>query len=127
VCFARRFGRHEQTRPAGSVYRSIQHAHSLNAGALIPDLVIQTNGPNRSRLLMIEMKAGFTRSGPDSARAAAHDLLAYRAAFALSLAKQAGPYGLGVAYGAELVPNLDEEVVLCSPDTIELALAELVR
>jgi hypothetical protein len=111
----------------GSIYRSVQHGHSLNAGPLIPDLVIRTHGPKRSRWLMIEVKAGFTRSGPDSARAAAHDLLAYRAAFAPTLGEQEGSYGLGVAYGAELLPNLGEEVVLCTPDTIELALAELVR
>jgi hypothetical protein len=50
-----------------------------------------------------------------------------RLAFRAYSCKASGPYGLGVAYGAELVPNLNEEVVLCSPDTIELALAELVR
>lgn len=61
------------------------------------------------------------------ARAATYDLLAYRTAYTQALEHQAKPYGLGIAWGAQLQPRATDGVKLCTPDTlpgaIELALA----
>ncbi|MDX6452574.1 MAG: hypothetical protein QOH16_2623 [Gaiellaceae bacterium] len=110
----------------GSVYRDVQRHHQLTPGALRPDLVIRLRRREEERWLLIEVKGG-QRSGADSARAAAYDLLAYRTAFAPVLSNQvARPYGLGIAWGSDLRPNLASEIVLCTPDAIREALRELV-
>jgi len=67
--------------------------------------------------LVVEAKLRLTRSVEDSARAALFDLLGYRRAFEERLRSQHGPHGLGVAWGVELIPVLDE-IMLCSPDRI---------
>jgi hypothetical protein len=69
-------------------------------------------------------KLGITRSVGDSARAALLDLLGYRRAFDEVLSQQEAPYGLGLAWGAELLPH-EDEVLLCSPDQIGPALGLL--
>jgi hypothetical protein len=109
----------------GSIYRSAQYRHGVAVGALRPDLVLRHIRENEERWLLVEVKGG-TRSCSESARAAAYDLLAYRTAFAPVLAKQDSPYGLGIAWGAQLAPNPQSEIVLCSPDTIEQALKQLL-
>jgi hypothetical protein len=110
----------------GSVYRDVQRAHQLKPGGLRPDLVIRLRSGDDERWLLIEVKGG-ERDAAQSARAAAYDLLAYRTAFAPALSAQAGrPYGLGIAWGAELRPNPDGEIVLCTPDAIREALVGLV-
>jgi hypothetical protein len=70
---------------------------------------------------LIEAKMGRSRDLAGSARAALFDLLAYRSAFAAVLDGQAGPYGLGVAWGAGLDPD-DGDVMLTSPDRLSTAL-----
>jgi len=50
------------------------------------------------------------------------DLLAYRAAFGLALDEQPVPFGLGIAFGAELIPSPTSELMLCTPDTLTEAL-----
>jgi hypothetical protein len=110
----------------GSVYRDVQRDHQLKPGALRPDLVIKIRSRHEVRWLLVEVKGG-ERAGSHSARAAAYDLLAYRTAFAPVLSMQDGyPYGLGIAWGADLEPNVAGEIVLCTPDTISEALSQLV-
>jgi hypothetical protein len=75
--------------------------------------------------VLVEVKGG-ERPVTDSARRAALDLLAYRRAFNGVLRLQPEPYGLGIAWGKELTPSADSELVLCTPDTIGLALARMV-
>jgi hypothetical protein len=70
---------------------------------------------------MVEVKGG-ARPVEDSARAAVSDLLAYRRAFASVLTKKDYPYGLGIAWGAELHPSIESEVVLTTPDNMAAAL-----
>jgi hypothetical protein len=112
---------------AGSLYRNIQTAHGFpSKGGLIPDLVIETNKDSVQRWLMIEVKGGIKRSVTDSARAASLDLLAYRRAFSPVLDRQTAPYALGYAWGDGLVPALDSDVTLCTPDTLPDALAVLL-
>jgi hypothetical protein len=115
-----------QHAPSGlrrsSVYRDIQHAHQFaSVGGLIPDLVMRLERPGSVRWLMFEVK-GVERAVEASARAAAFDLLAYRRAFKGTLARQAGPYAVGIAWGRELNPSSDGEIVFCSPDTVVDAL-----
>jgi hypothetical protein len=112
----------------GSLYRQVQNDHSFAAvGGLIPDLVLRVDGgPKGPRWLLIEVK-GVKRSVSESARAAASDLLAYRRAFDAVLGLQPGPYGIGVAWGAGLEPSsAQDEMVLCSPDTLPEALAAVL-
>jgi hypothetical protein len=111
-----------QHAPSGlgqsSVYRDIQHAHQFaSVGGLIPDLVMRVERPGSVHWLMFEVK-GVERAVEASARAAAFDLLAYRRAFKGTLEKQEGPYAVGIAWGRELGPSSDGEIVFCSPDTI---------
>jgi hypothetical protein len=40
------------------------------------------------------------------------------------LARQAGPYGLGIAWGAGLAHNPFSEVLLCTPDSLKHALRD---
>jgi len=93
---------------------------------MLPDLVLRRKDADGVRWLLVEVKMGTSRGVEESARAAVRDLLAYRRAFGPVLARQSGPYGLGVAWGAELTPSIGEEVVLCTPDTLSSALALLV-
>jgi hypothetical protein len=72
---------------------------------------------------MIEVKGGYKRGVADYARAALLDLLAYRRAFAATLANQAGTYGIGYAWGSSLEPAANAEVMLCTPDTLSTVLA----
>jgi len=105
----------------GSTYRATQTAHDIKPGSLRPDLVIRRYGDTKDKWLLIEAKGGERRV-EYSARAATFDLLAYRTAFAPVLDKQAGPYGLGVAFGAGLMPSGTAEVMLCTPDGVTAAL-----
>ena len=74
---------------------------------------------------MIEAKGGH-RPITESARAAAYDFLAYRTAFAPQLQAQDGVYGLGIVWGAELMPDFTTGISLCTPDTLDEALSGLV-
>jgi hypothetical protein len=90
---------------------------------LRPDLVVRWQSSSTvHRTLLIECK--FSEHGvAGAARSALLDLLAYRHAFATALADSEPPYGLGVAWGADLAPRLDSEVMLCTPDQLEVALS----
>ena len=46
-----------------------------------------------------------------------------RAAFAPVLNSTPAPYGLGIARGCHLTPQDDHGIMLCTPDTLERAVA----
>jgi hypothetical protein len=105
----------------GSLYRGIQQAHGLQAGALRPDLVLHLEDHGTGRWLLVECKLGETRTAEDSARASLSDLLAYRRAFEPALGNQAR-YGLGIAWGQGLEPSPHQEVMLSTQDQIATAI-----
>jgi hypothetical protein len=107
---------------ATSRYRRVQQTHAISPGGLRPDLVLRRSGSGPARWLLVEVKGGERRTIEDSARAALRDLLAYRAAFTDALADGPTPYGLGIAWGAELEPSIEDDVMLCSPELIGQAL-----
>lgn len=104
-----------------SRYRSLQQAHGVPVGSLRPDLILRRDTSTGSTWLLVECKLGETRTVEQSARAALVDLLAYRRVFDTPLAGQ-HPYGLGIAWGAELEPNPAAEIMLCSQDQIGRAI-----
>ncbi len=110
----------------GSHYETIQRAHDFaGTGVLRPDLVLRLRQGSTTRWLLFEVKGGIGRVA-DYARDATLDLLAYRRDFDLALAGQAGPYGIGYAWGAGLTPSADSEIALCTPDTLSDALELLL-
>ncbi len=110
---------------AGSLYYTIQKHHPFKrAGPLIPDFVLRVHGAS-PRWVLIEVK-GVQRPVWESARAALLDLLAYRRAFDPVLADAEAPYGLGVAWGEAMQASADVEIALCTPDTVEDALARVL-
>jgi hypothetical protein len=106
----------------GSLYRDVQRRHALDPGGLRPDLVLRRarNGVP-DRWLLVEVKGGEP-SVRTLARRAAYDLLAYRRAFSPVLDKCDEPYGLGVAWGAELSAASEGDMRLCTPDMLPDAL-----
>jgi hypothetical protein len=105
-----------------SHYGQIQRDHAFtNIGLLRPDFIFREVTSSGERWLLVEVK-GVQRAVDRSARAATLDLLAYRRAFDASLSDNCTPYGLGVAWGAELTPSASPEIMLCSPDTLPQAL-----
>ncbi|MDW5597437.1 hypothetical protein VSS74_24020 [Conexibacter stalactiti] len=104
-----------------SHYRDVQRLHGLRAGVLRPDLVLEHRTGDGVRWVLIEVKSG--RGAPSGlARSTARDLMMYRHAFERALAPQAGVYGIGYAWGAELTPRVSDGLVLCTPDTLPAAL-----
>jgi hypothetical protein len=111
---------------AGSLYRRVQRHHPFKrAGSLIPDYVLRLH-TSPARWLLIEVK-GVERPVWDSAREALRDLLAYRRAFDPVLASATLPYGLGIAWGGSMQPSSEAEIALCTPDTVETALNQLLN
>jgi hypothetical protein len=104
-----------------SSYRTTLQDHEVPPGPLRPDLVLRYRSARGDRWVVVEAKGG-KRFVEESARAATFDLLAYRSAFATALGSQTRPYGLGIVWGAELEPKSSKGVVLCTPDTLPLAL-----
>jgi hypothetical protein len=105
-----------------SLYGAVQADHGIHRSSLRPDLVLRRRHHNTDHWVLVEVKGG-TRPVEDSARAAAVDLLAYRAAFAPILSSTPEPYGLGIAWGSHLTPQDDHGIMLCTPDTLEQAVA----
>jgi hypothetical protein len=105
-----------------SHYGQVQRFHGLAPGGLIPDLVLCHHAENRHvRWILVEVKGLRRRTVGTAARAALQKLFAYRRAFAAVLTAQQAPYGLGVAWGRELSPSPDAEVLLCTPDHLNEA------
>lgn len=108
----------------GSRYRAVQQAHDFaRTYPLRPDLVLHARRPDGDRWLLVEAKQRKDGVVPKAARDALLDLLGYRRDLDLELAGMTEPYGLGYVWGAELAPRPDSEVMLCTPDTLEDALA----
>jgi hypothetical protein len=84
------------------------------------------SGNERSRWLFVECK--LSKHGViDAANRALNDLLAYRSAFTTPLNDQPEPYGIGLAWGQELKPNTNAEIMLATPDTLVSAVASTVN
>jgi hypothetical protein len=117
-----------QTTPR-ELRRNSRYVHELTGHGfrrpqdLRPDIVMRHTSGDGYRWLIIEAKMGERRRVAESIRAALIDLLAYRQAFRSELASNPLPYGLGIAWGADLNPTLDGEVMLCTPDHVTQALA----
>jgi hypothetical protein len=113
---------------AGSHYRQILASHEFpRRHDLRPDLALRwTDQHGQSRWLLVECKLSQSRGVRHAARQALADLLSYRRAFDTALASAATPYGLGVAWGQRLNPNSDAEIALCTPDTLDAALRQIV-
>ncbi|MBA3405729.1 MAG: hypothetical protein H0U13_13795 [Gemmatimonadaceae bacterium] len=121
---------------AGSIYRAVQRRHGLKNAPKRPDLVLRITKDDTTRWIVGEIK--FREGGVnDAARSALADLLMYRRDFRKTLRGQTAPYGLGIAWGSNLLPiahgsseaaqtqDKGEEVVLCSPDRLVDALKML--
>jgi hypothetical protein len=105
-----------------SRYGEVQRAQGLTPGGLNPDLVLEHTGPDeRTRWILVEVKGLHRRTVELAARAALQKLFVYRRAFGAALSRQEPPYGLGVAWGRELSPQADSEVLLCTPDRLSNA------
>jgi hypothetical protein len=110
---------------AGSIYGEVQTGHAISAGRLRPDYVIRLDRSTDTRWIIIEVK-GVDRTVEESAREAIQNLLAYRRAFDPALSRQEEPYGLGIAWGADLHPAAEGEIRLCTPDQIPAAVETLL-
>lgn len=111
----------------GNLYRKILKSHQFTRiQELRPDLVLRwTNPAGEDRWLLVECK--HTEKAPEgAARKALSDLLIYRRVFEPALATPSPPYGLGVVWGEGLDPAVDEEIVLCTPDTLAQAVRQIV-
>jgi hypothetical protein len=109
-----------------SVYRSVQKSHGFaRALPIRPDLIFRHRFGDRTRWVLLEVKGGTGRVEA-YARAALQNLLAYRQdAGELFPEGAVEPFGLGVAWGAELVPMVDGPIALCTPDTLGEAVGKL--
>jgi hypothetical protein len=111
---------------ASSRYLSIAGKHAVPVESLRPDMVLRWDSQAGRRWLIVEAKLGDVsfqsgRSVEGSARAALKDVLMYREDFSDVLDETASPYGLGVAWGAELSPR-EGRVMLATPDRLGDAL-----
>lgn len=107
---------------SGAVYDSVLKGHEFtHVHSLKPDLSMAIRRDGVTRWAIFEVK-GVGREARGYATAALRDLLAYRRAFAPALDDSEPPYGVGIAWGSELVPARDREVLLCTPEKIEEAL-----
>ncbi len=114
---------------AASLYKTIQSSHNIGkAKELCPDIVLSWETPTHEhRRLLIECKLSEGGIVAKAARRALFDLLAYRRAFRDELDKQAGkPYGLGLAWGEQLEPDLEAEIMLATTDTLAAAIIDTV-
>jgi hypothetical protein len=111
---------------AGSIQRQTLIEHKIAHAALRPDIVLRHHRHDSStQWLLIEAKMGRSKGIADYARAALFDLLAYRTAFAARLTAQTSPFGLGVAWGSDLVPA-NAPIMLASPDRIDVAIVQFL-
>jgi hypothetical protein len=111
---------------AGSRYQQVVSAHGLPRKGLQPDLILRWAGPDEHpRWLLIECKLS-DHGVKTAARRALADLLMYRRDYQNALTGTSGPYGLGLAWGADLVPATNPDVILCTPDTLQAAIRSIV-
>jgi hypothetical protein len=105
-----------------SRYRDALWAHNIHPRPLRPDLVLTRTSRHSVSRLLVEAKGG-RRDITESARAATFDLLAYRTTYSRALDQQDAFFGLGIVWGADLRPSETNEISLCTPDTVKVALA----
>jgi len=111
----------------GAHYDALQDAHGFSdTGRLRPDFLIRIYDGQGSRWILGEVKGGEHRQVHQSARAALFDLLAYRRNYDAQIDASQTPYGLGIAWGAELDPATASEVILCTPDRLGQALDAVI-
>jgi hypothetical protein len=103
-------------------YEATLDTHGITAQPLRPDLVLHVRRGPRSRWVLVEIKGGPERTAAQSARAATFDLLAYRRSLDRGMRASPRPYGLGIAWGADLSPTPESQILLCTPDSIGAAL-----
>lgn len=108
----------------GSLYTSTKNAHNLGGAGHKPDIVLRRKSLGPNQWLVIEIKGGKYEVAR-YAVAALQDLLAYRRSFEPALS-QSTRYGVGIAFGRALQPDLDAEVALCTPDTLPQALEPFI-
>lgn len=114
-----------------SRYRAVQRLHGFGSAIrpLRPDVILRRTGHLGSQWLLVEMKMGGAtgagRTVEDSARAALHDLLAYRRDFE-DVFRGDEPYGLGIAWGSDLQVQRGE-VMLSTPDTLAESVSGFLR
>lgn len=115
---------------ASSQYMDVLTDHAFTRSRpLRPDIVLQwTNPGSDQRWLLIECKliTSQVRAVSTAARQALADLLLYRRDFDAVLGHGHGPYGLGVAWGEGLQPNLTSDIMLCTLDTLSHAISQTV-
>ena len=129
----RQIGFWYQTTPhdlaAVSQYLGILAAHAFTMSRpLRPDIVLRWTDPDGGqRWLLIECKliTSQYRAVNSAARQALADLLQYRSDFDVAFGTTRAPYGLGVAWGEGLQPNLNSDIVLCTPDTLDHAIRHI--
>ena len=110
-----------------SRYREVLHAHGLARQRLRPDLVLHWPAADgHRRWLLVECKLSQSGGVARAARHALADLLMYRRDFSHALAAIPNPYGLGVAWGADLHPDTSSEITLCTPDTLQAAMHQII-
>jgi hypothetical protein len=109
----------------GAKYVHLLGGHGLvDNRPLRPDLTLSwTDKAGQRRRLVVECKLSQTSGVTRAARKGLFDLLAYRRNFDRGLRDAGQPYGLGVAWGSGLDPDLSVEVALCTPDTIGAAMS----
>jgi len=112
----------------GSRYIHVLASHGfLRQHELRPDVVMTwTDLHGRHRWLLIECKLSQSMGAAHAARQSLADLLSYRRSFDDALVDAGHPYGLGVAWGADLKPSSSAEVALCTPDKINEAVRQIV-
>jgi hypothetical protein len=108
----------------GSLYLAAKKAHNLGGPGHRPDIVLRRKSLGPNQWLVIEIKGGKYEVAR-YAVAALQDLLAYRRSFEPALS-QSARYGIGIAFGRGLQPDLGAEVALCTPDTLPQALAPFI-
>lgn len=117
-----------QSMPAAtatSLYKKSLSSHDIeNTRELRPDMIISWETPtHEKRQLFVECKLSEEGIVAKAARRAVFDLLAYRQAFRDDLKEQRGsPFGLGLAWGEDLEPDLDAEIMLATRDTLARAI-----
>jgi hypothetical protein len=112
---------------AASIHRTVLTGHSFpHIRNLKPDLSLVLRRDGTTRWLLFEVKGGRKPRVAAYARSALLDLLAYRRAFDPVLSASEPPYGVGIAWGEAMAPAYEQEVVLCTPDTLGDALSGLL-
>jgi hypothetical protein len=108
----------------GEKYAAILRQHGVvDNRPLRPDLILSwTDTSRQSRKLIVECKLSQKKGVLTAARRGLADVLCYRRAFDAALTGSGEPYGLAIAWGAGLEPDLGSEVMLCTPDGIPAAI-----